>query len=339
MMNNTEYLKQSTEIVRNFFNKIDLPKNSTEANSNSVYSKLYTEIRDYIASLHSTLTREYTTRIFGCSASGIERQCIATGLLNVLTSRNRPEGPQRCFAPNSSLECTSHNRTTALRAARCIITKETNLVSIVSDTTVELVLKLYTSSVHELFTPWDEFSRCLTLEYGYNTWSCFTNKDITGYSVIMFMETCSCELWKQFTGVCIAEYSTYWFVFMDTVLSGFLYRNEFPDIRKYLEQFLDNLLIVCDADGESLVYSAYKCISVLLEEFHWTLFNWFLCNRIRVLKMKEKYSRCDPIEKMNIKYDAIRNAFDKLDIVPWDLSEHIIKYVSDHNHTFDQDEM
>ena len=109
-------------------------------------------------------------------------------------------------------------------------------MSIISDTAVELVLKLYTSNIHELFTSRDEFSSCLNLEYGYCVWTCFTNKDITGYSVVMFMETCSCELWKQFTEVCTGEYSTYWFVFMDTVLSGFLYRNEFPDIRKYLEQ-------------------------------------------------------------------------------------------------------
>ncbi len=323
-MNNTEFLKQSTEIVRNFFNKIDLPKNSTEVESNNVYTDLYIEIRDYVAMSHFRSswpvdlqgTVEYTMRVFGRNASVIERQCIATGLLEVLTA---------------------HDHTTALRVARCIMTKETNLMSIISNTAVELVLKLYTTSVHELFTPFDEFSSCLTLEYGYSTWSCFTNKDITGYSVIIFMETCSCELWEQFTGVCIAEYSTYWFVFMDVVLSGFLYRHEFPDIRNYLEQFLDNLLIVCDADTESLVYNAYKCISVVLEEFHSTLFNWFLCNRTRVLKVKEKYSRCDPIEKMNIKYYMIRNAFNKLDIVPQDLSEYIIKYISDNEYDFDED--
>ena len=46
-----------------------------------------------------------------------------------------------------------------------------------------------------------------------------------------------------------------------------------------------------------------------------------------------------PIEKMNIKYTVIRNVFDKLDIVPCDLLEHIIKYISDNEYDFDQDEM
>jgi hypothetical protein len=120
------------------------------------------------------------------------------------------------------------------------------------------------------------------------------------------------------------------------MLEDIIRNTEYPNTEKYtnsgillLENLLTNVINTSLIDTESYLANAYGLCLDVLDNYSDALFNYFINNRKKILRLKLKYANITSIDTMEQKYTMLVETLYRLDVFPNDLVHFIVKYVSD----------
>jgi hypothetical protein len=212
----------------------------------------------------------------------------------------------------------------------CMLCNKSNLFAHATEVFVNMCFKYCLKNIKVLLGN----LRLSNKEYGYHR--CFAPR-VDPDCIKIFIISCDQESWIKFVNKLIQEYSnSETMIFLHYMLEDVIRNSEYPNTEKYtnsgillLENLLTNVINTSLIDTESYLANAYGLCLDVLDNYSDALFNYFINNRKKILRLKSKYANITSIDTMEQKYTMLVETLYKLDVFPNDLVQFIVKYVSD----------
>ncbi len=181
-------------------------------------------------------------------------------------------------------------------------------------------------------------------EEGFHMYNyCFT-QEINSDCISKFFMEAHPDVWIDFIESLIKEYSLeHTMKFLNSMLYPFVQKSEFPDydFESYfgtliIENMTTNLINTVYIDSRDQLSHAFTFVEKILQEHPDVMLNYFINNRKKILRVKEKYNSFTIIQVMEKRYKTALNALCGISYIrntkvfPTDLANFIVNYVSEY---------
>ncbi len=169
---------------------------------------------------------------------------------------------------------------------------------------------------------------------------CFT-EEINKDCISNFFMDAHPDTWIEFIETLIKEYTLkHTMNFLNSMLYSFTGSPDY-DFETYfgtliLENMTTNLINTVEFDTYDQLLDAFKLIEKILQEHPDVMLNYFINNRKKILRVKEKYNSFTIIQVMEKRYKTALNALCGISYIrntkvfPTDLANFIVNYVSEY---------
>ncbi len=169
---------------------------------------------------------------------------------------------------------------------------------------------------------------------------CFT-EEINKDCISNFFMDAHPDMWIEFIETLIKEYTLkHTMNFLNSMLYSFAGSPDY-DFETYfgtliLENMTTNLINTVEFDTYDQLLDAFKLIEKILQEHPDVMLNYFINNRKKILRVKEKYNSFTIIQVMEKRYKTALNALCGISYIrntkvfPTDLANFIVNYVSEY---------